>query len=224
MGASDGGVRSALREQRALALRRARPSALARFLATLWAYGELLRVRHVLVAGVVLLVAALELRLWRECAPGARALYERDRVIALGASCDPASPLHAIFAEHLDCATPRSTLAKGPTYVALECVARRQPFAAYYDLWEPLIFPKKERAVEWMLGAGGALALVLVAALVVPQVTGARREERLHRELHTVVSALGRTHDRARARYEPPRIEALPRAERVREARIEVLA
>lgn len=221
---SSSDVRSALREQRALALKRARPSALARLLAVLCAYYELLRVRHVLVAAAVLVVGTLELRLWRECEPGARALYERDRVIALGAQCDTRSPLYAIFREHLDCATPRSTLAKGPTLVALECVARKQPFAAYYELWEPLIFPQKERAVEWLMGAGATLGLVLLAALVVPQVTGMRREERLHRELHTVVRELGRTRQTAIATAHVQRIEAPPRTRVMpREARFEVL-
>lgn len=151
--------------------------------------------RAMIVGGALLgaLVAVCELRLWRECLPPARGEYARHAAVAYDVHCDERTPQYALFLGMLDCATARRTVAKGELLLALECVVARHPFVSYWRLVEPVLYPTRERVVDWAMGVGGLLVLLMIISLVLPHALALRREERLHGDLHRVVGALNRS-------------------------------
>lgn len=162
-------------------------------------------------------VAIFELRLWRECAPHARALHERHAAVALDVRCDVRTPQHALFADSLDCAPARRTLAKGARMLALECVVARHPFASYAHIFEPLLYPARERTLEWLQGAGAALIALFVVAWLLPTLLAWRREERLHDDLRSAMHAMRRAGAAGASHYHiaPRRMPAQNRIEEV---------
>jgi hypothetical protein len=175
--------------------------------------------RHALVVLACCALLVYEARHWRACAPTVAAQLEGAAVVAASRQCDPRTEQHALFARcGLDCAVPREALAKGHALAMLECVAARQPLAAYAGLLAPLLHPERARTLEWMQGAALALGALVLVGWLVPAVLAWRREERLHGDVRTLVHAVNRFGAR-RALPAPappvrPRVERVERVER----------
>lgn len=179
-----------------------------------------LRTRHVLVLAALFALLAYEARHWRACAPTVDAQLEGAAVVAASRQCDTRTEHHVLFARcGLDCALPREALAKGRAAAMLECVAARQPLAAYAALLVPLLHPERTHTLEWLQSAAAAAVALAVAGWIVPTVLAWRREERLHGEVHTLVHALNRSSAAQLRAHAPAPAHAPARLGAIRHAR-----